>query len=112
VLRRLKRDVLDPSLFPPKRDVVVYCGMSSLQKEYYRMALDGTLRDSLLAMEVEGAKAVTHLNQLMMLRKICNHPFLYGDLKDAQGRDIREANVKLLVMASGKVPHHPFLLPL
>lgn len=32
VLRRLKRDVLDASVYPPKRDVVLYCGMSLLQQ--------------------------------------------------------------------------------
>ena len=32
VLRRLKRDVLDATVYPPKRDVVLYCGMSLLQQ--------------------------------------------------------------------------------
>ena len=103
VLRRLKRDVLDPSLYPPKRDIVVYCGMSALQQEYYRLAMDGSLRDNLVAMEVENAKGISQINLLMNLRKVCNHPFLFGDLKDSQGRSIRESNPKLLVKASGKV---------
>jgi hypothetical protein len=54
-------------------------------------------------MKVENAKGLSQINLLMNLRKICNHPFLLGDLKDKQGRSIREHNVKLLTMASGKV---------
>ena len=53
--------------------------------------------------QVENAKGLSQINLLMNLRKICNHPFLLGDLKDKQGRNIREYNVKLLAMASGKV---------
>jgi len=52
---------------------------------------------------VDGAKGISQINLLMNLRKICNHPFLFGDLKDSQGRNIRESNPKLLIMASGKV---------
>jgi ATP-dependent DNA helicase len=33
LLRRMKRDVLQ-GVLPPKREIVVFCGMSSLQREY------------------------------------------------------------------------------
>ena len=72
LLRRLKRDVL--LTMPPKREVVVYAGMSSLQREYYARVQAGTLREALLQMGVEGAKDVSMQNQIMQLRKVCFPP--------------------------------------
>jgi SNF2 family DNA or RNA helicase len=86
----------------PKRDVVIYCGMSSLQTQYYSMVLDGTIRDNLIALGVDGAKTISQVNMNMNMRKVCNHPFLFGDIRDSTGRFIRESNPHLLVMASGK----------
>ena len=103
VLRRIKTETLGDKL-PPKREVVVYCGMSSLQREYYARVLSGTLRESLVEVGVEGAKKISQINMLMNQRKVCNHPFLFGDLLDAStGESLREAgNGRVLVGASGK----------
>ncbi len=110
VLRRLKKDVLAAPI-PTKRDIVVYCGMSSLQREYYAMVRDGTLRDNLVAAGVEGAKGISQINANMNLRKVCNHPFLFGDLRDTSGRRIRETSAHLLVAASGKFKLLDRMLP-
>ena len=103
VLRRLKAETLG-DLVPPKREVLVYCGMTGLQQEYYARVLDGTLRDELTAAGVKGASKISLLNPLMSRRKVCNHPFLFGDLTDAaSGQSLREAaGGRFLVMASGK----------
>lgn len=103
VLRRIKTETLGDKL-PPKREIVVYCGMSSLQREYYARVMDGTLRESLLEVGMEGAKKMSQINMLMNYRKVCNHPFLFGDLKDAStGESLSEASGgKLLISASGK----------
>ena len=84
LLRRLKKDVL--LTMPPKKEVVVYCGMSNLQSEHYTLCQQGNLRDTLITMNIEGAKDVSQSNPLMHLRKICNHPFLFGEPKDDAGR--------------------------
>jgi SNF2 family DNA or RNA helicase len=82
-------------------EVVVYCGMSALQREYYTRVLDGTLRDALVGVGIDGAKKLSLINPLMNLRKVCNHPYLFGELDSAAnvsaGHDGR-----LLVAASGK----------
>jgi ATP-dependent DNA helicase len=103
VLRRLKREVLGARL-PPKVEVVVYCGLTSLQREYYARVLDGTLRESLVDVGVDGAKKISQINMLMNLRKVCNHPFLFGDLRDGTtGESLRSiAEGHMLMSASGK----------
>lgn len=102
VLRRLKKDTLK-EMIPPKREVVVYCGMSTIQQEYYARVLDGTLREGLMEIGVDGANMISQINQNMNMRKVCNHPFLFGDLKDVKGNNLRLSDGgKFLIMASGK----------
>lgn len=96
---------------PPKREVVVYCGMTSLQREYYVRCQEGTLRDTLMTMGIEGAKDTSQQNPLMNLRKVSNHPFLFGEPKDENGKYLGEANPKILVMASGKFKLLDRILP-
>jgi SNF2 family DNA or RNA helicase len=43
------------------------------------------------------------MNPTMQLRKAANHPFLFGEPKDEQGRYLSDVNPKLLIMASGKL---------
>jgi ATP-dependent DNA helicase len=102
LLRRIKSETLGDKL-PPKREIVIYCGMSNLQRAYYARVLDGTLRESLMEVGVEGAKKISQLNMMMNQRKVCNHPFLFGDLLDSAGNSISdEARGKMLISASGK----------
>ena len=100
LLRRMKRDVL--LTLPEKREIVVYCSLSSIQSEYYALAQENKLRDSLVEMGIERAKDVSQINTLMNLRKICLHPFLFGEPTDEQGEYIGVSNPKALIYASGK----------
>lgn len=101
LLRRLKKDVMIN--MPPKKEIVIYCGMSSLQREYYACVENGTIRDVLVTIGVEGAKETSQMNMLMNLRKVSNHPFLFGEPRDpVSGKYWGEAMPDLVVMASGK----------
>eukprot|EP01041_Mallomonas_annulata_P001537 gene1537-2965_t len=100
LLRRMKCDVLTD--MPPKVEVVVYCGLSSLQQEYYLRLQQKTLRETLMSMGVEDAKDSSQNNLVMQLRKVCNHPFLFGEPRDESGSYIGDANPKLVINASGK----------
>jgi ATP-dependent DNA helicase len=94
LLRRMKRDVLVK--MPPKKEIIVYCGMSSLQRDYYDRVLQNTLRDTLIEMEVEGASSISQNNPAMNLRKVCNHPFLFGEPREPSGEYIGGTYVMLL----------------
>eukprot|EP01033_Poteriospumella_lacustris_P015754 gene15754-11279_t len=82
VLRRMKKDTLK-DLVVQKKEVVVYCAMSSLQREFYQCVLDGNLRELLIEMGIPRAKNISQINTMMNLRKICNHPYLFGDITQA-----------------------------
>lgn len=71
LLRRLKKDVLAD--MPPKKEVVVYTPMSSLQRDYYTMAYEGTLREKLLGMGLSGGRDCSQININMNLRKVNPH---------------------------------------
>ncbi len=101
VLRRFKRDTIG-ELVSSKREIVIYCGMSRLQSDYYQRVLDGSLRDTLIESGVENAKRLSQINQTMNLRKVCNHPFLFGDLTDSHGVSLRDSKPDLFIHASGK----------
>ena len=81
MLRRLKGDV-DIGI-PPKREVVVYCPMTKMQRELYQHAIDGTLAKTVKERQGSGVVDVRNSsslqNKLMQLRKICNHTFLIED---------------------------------
>jgi len=100
LLRRMKRDVL--LTMPPKVEIVLYCGLTTMQQEYYMRVQHNTLRDTLAAMGVDDAKETSCNNVLMQLRKVCNHPFLFGEPKDDQGKYLGESLPRSLISASGK----------
>lgn len=70
LLRRVKADVL--SEIPEKIEIVVHCGMSAMQKKYYK---------SILAKDVNAISnsksRISLMNIIMQLRKVCNHPYLF-----------------------------------
>lgn len=79
LLRRLKRDVEKD--LPDKVEKVVKCKMSALQLKLYRMMLK---YNAIVAGIDENGKPILIKgvnNQLMQLRKICNHPFVYGEIE-------------------------------
>jgi len=101
LLRRLKKDVLID--MPPKTEIVVYTPMSLLQKDYYDLTQKGELRDRLLEMGLAGdAQNISQINENMNLRKVCNHPFLFGEPKSEDGQNIGDVNPEIIVAASGK----------
>jgi len=69
MLRRLKSDV--ECEIPPKKEIVVECGMSKMQKEWYRSILTKDMNS------LKGGEKMRLLNIVMQLRKGCNHPYLF-----------------------------------
>ncbi|KAF0982857.1 hypothetical protein FDP41_010836 [Naegleria fowleri] len=69
MLRRLKTEV--KTEIPPKKEIYVECGLSKLQKEWYRSILTKDLN------AIKGGEKVRLLNVVMQLRKCCNHPYLF-----------------------------------
>ena len=101
LLRRVKLDVL--SEMPPKKELVVYSGMSRLQLGYADMIDKGVLRDELLRQGIEGGRNLSQTNKMMNHRKNVNHPFMFGEPIDPNaGVHIGTSHPQLLVRASGK----------
>ncbi|CAM9814495.1 unnamed protein product, partial [Scytosiphon promiscuus] len=104
LIRRMKKDVLANDGLPPKREVVVYAGMTSWQRGYYDLVQKNALRQALVDMGIEGATRVSEININMNQRKVCQHPFLFGEPKDKMtGEFVGVKNPELLVRASGKL---------
>ncbi|SCV71630.1 BQ2448_3218 [Microbotryum intermedium] len=83
LLRRLKKDV--ESDLPDKVERVIKCKMSSLQlkltkqiKEHGMIFTDGPTEGSSKATGIRGLQ-----NQIMQLRKICNHPFVFDAVESS-----------------------------
>ena len=77
LLRRVKKDVL--SEMPPKKEIVVYSGMSKLQLGYADLIEKGVLRDELLRQGIDGGRNLSQTNKMMNHRKNVNHPFMFGE---------------------------------
>lgn len=48
----MKKDVLANDGLPPRREVVVYAGMTTVQRGYYELVSTSTLRDTLVSVEL------------------------------------------------------------
>ncbi|TFK76642.1 hypothetical protein BDN72DRAFT_806622 [Pluteus cervinus] len=107
LLRRLKKDV--ESELPDKVEKVIKVRMSALQSQLYKqmkkhkMIADGKDNKG----KSGGVKGLT--NELMQLRKICQHPFLFESVEDK----ISPAGLidEKLVRTSGKVELLNRILP-
>ena len=78
MLRRLKVDV-EKSL-PPKRETILFTGMSAMQKKLYK---DILMRDLETVTGKGGAGSRTAvLNIVMQLRKCAGHPYLFPGIED------------------------------
>ncbi len=121
MLRRLKRDV--EKGVPPKLETTVFCPLSDLQKFWYKRLLTkdndlmSVIQNSSLGeckeSPVEGDEsAIASVNTtasiwkrlqflLVQLRKVCNHPYLFGD--DAEDAPDGEGAIEQMVAASGKL---------
>ncbi|XP_047231772.1 chromodomain-helicase-DNA-binding protein 1-like isoform X2 [Girardinichthys multiradiatus] len=95
LLRRVKSEVaLD---LPKKTELVVYHGMSALQKKYYKAILT---RDYEAFVNEQGSKNRL-LNILMNLRKCVNHPYLFDGVEPEPfqiGEHLVEASGKLCLL--------------
>jgi ATP-dependent DNA helicase len=101
LLRRIKKDVLAD--MPPKKEIIVYAGLSKLQEGYGKMIDQGVLRDVLLNQGIENARTLSQINKQMNHRKNCNHPFIFGEPIDpVSGVHMGSAHPQLLIRASGK----------
>ncbi|XP_066218208.1 chromodomain-helicase-DNA-binding protein 1-like isoform X2 [Saccopteryx leptura] len=92
LLRRMKAEVATE--LPKKTEVVIYHGMSALQKKYYKAIL---MKD-LDAFENEMAKKVKLQNVLSQLRKCVAHPYLFDGVEPEPfeiGDHLIEASGKL-----------------
>nr|XP_054368627.1 chromodomain-helicase-DNA-binding protein 1-like isoform X6 [Mirounga angustirostris] len=92
LLRRVKAEVVTE--LPKKTEVVIYHGMSALQKKYYKAIL---MKD-LDAFENEMAKKVKLQNVLSQLRKCVDHPYLFDGVEPEPfeiGDHLIEASGKL-----------------
>ncbi|XP_048951467.1 chromodomain-helicase-DNA-binding protein 1-like isoform X7 [Canis lupus dingo] len=92
LLRRVKAEVATE--LPKKTEVVLYHGMSALQKKYYKAIL---MKD-LDAFESEMAKKVKLQNVLSQLRKCVDHPYLFEGVEPEPfeiGDHLIEASGKL-----------------
>ncbi|XP_061744943.1 chromodomain-helicase-DNA-binding protein 1-like isoform X2 [Nerophis ophidion] len=97
LLRRVKSEVaLD---LPKKSELVVYHGMSALQKKYYKALL---MKD-LEALGSEQSNKTRLLNILIQLRKCVDHPYLFDGVEPEpfeMGEHLIEASGKLCLLDS------------
>ncbi|XP_036396796.1 chromodomain-helicase-DNA-binding protein 1-like [Megalops cyprinoides] len=97
LLRRVKAEVAVE--LPKKVELVVYHGMSALQKRYYKAIL---MKD-LDAFENDQGKKTRLMNVLMQLRKCVSHPYLFDGVEPEpfeMGEHLVEASGKLLLLDS------------
>ncbi|XP_067085682.1 chromodomain-helicase-DNA-binding protein 1-like isoform X3 [Osmerus mordax] len=97
LLRRVKAEVAAD--LPRKTELVVYHGMSALQKKYYKALL---MKDR-EAFGREEAGKTRLLNILMQLRKCVDHPYLFDGVEPepfVMGEHLVEASGKLCLLDS------------
>ncbi|XP_069722992.1 chromodomain-helicase-DNA-binding protein 1-like [Phaenicophaeus curvirostris] len=95
LLRRVKSEVA--AELPKKVEVVLYHGMSALQRKFYKAILTKDLD----AFESETGRKVTLQNVLIQLRKCVAHPYLFNGVEPEPfevGDHIIEASGKLYLL--------------
>ncbi|XP_068876899.1 chromodomain-helicase-DNA-binding protein 1-like isoform X2 [Aphelocoma coerulescens] len=95
LLRRVKSEVA--AELPKKVEVVLYHGMSALQRKYYKAILTKDLD----AFENEMGRKVTLQNVLIQLRKCVAHPYLFNGVEPEPfeiGDHIVEASGKMCLL--------------
>eukprot|EP01079_Euglenida_sp_SAG-EU17-18_P005533 gene5533-138_t len=94
MLRRMKVDVT-PDI-PPKKEIYVGCGMSDIQRKWYKDVLIKEVR----SIDGTGKPGKQTLSNIVMhLRKAANHPYLFDGAEDGPPY----VNDHKLVDASGKL---------
>ncbi|KAM9994213.1 hypothetical protein ACTFIZ_005515 [Dictyostelium cf. discoideum] len=79
LLRRIKTEV-EKSL-PPKKEIKLFVGLSTMQKEWYKRLLSKDL-DAVVVGAKGNTGRVRLLNICMQLRKACNHPYLFDGAEE------------------------------
>ena len=74
MLRRVKKDVA--TSLPPKKETKLYIGLTQMQHEWYVKVLQ---KDAHELNKLGGPDRLRLLNVMMQLRKVCNHPYLFGE---------------------------------
>ncbi|BFZ16162.1 hypothetical protein BsWGS_19201 [Bradybaena similaris] len=96
ILRRTKANVLLD--LPEKKDVILYHGLSALQKKLYKAILT---KDLEIFENSTGSSQARLLNTLMQLRKCVNHPYLFDGVEPEPfviGDHLVEASHKLTLI--------------
>lgn len=78
MIRRLKVDA-EKSLLP-KKEMLVFVGMSAMQQQVYKSVLDRNLLEVIGEQKKQGKTKL--LNIVMQLRKAANHPYLFDGVED------------------------------
>ncbi|KAG7276288.1 hypothetical protein CRUP_015611 [Coryphaenoides rupestris] len=97
LLRRVKAEVA--SDLPRKSELLLYHGLSTLQKKYYKAILTKDLD----AFASEQGSKTRLMNILMQLRKCVDHPYLFEGVEPepfAMGEHLVEASGKLCLLDS------------
>lgn len=76
--------------------------LSDIQRKYYHAILHKQLQEVLspIAQKQLKAKGTSLQNQLMQLRKVCNHPYLLEWPMDSNGHEIIDEK---LIQSAGKL---------
>jgi len=79
LLRRLKKDVEKD--LPDKTEKVIKCKFSALQARLYKQMVT---HNKLVVSDGKGGRAGAKglSNMIMQLRKLCNHPFVFGEVEN------------------------------
>ncbi|KAK2038431.1 SNF2 family domain-containing protein [Colletotrichum somersetense] len=79
LLRRLKKDVEKD--LPDKTEKVIKCKFSALQSKLYKQMVT---HNKIVVSDGQGGKAGARglSNMIMQLRKLCNHPFVFGEVEN------------------------------
>ncbi|XP_035687270.1 chromodomain-helicase-DNA-binding protein 1-like [Branchiostoma floridae] len=98
LLRRVKSEVIKD--LPKKSEVIVYHGLTALQKKYYKAILMKDM-DAFQTFGPLGPSKTRLMNILMQLRKCVNHPYLFDGVEPEPfelGEHLIEASGKLFLL--------------
>ncbi|CAH1226693.1 CHD1L [Branchiostoma lanceolatum] len=98
LLRRVKSEVIKD--LPKKSEVILYHGLTSLQKKYYKAILMKDI-DAFQTNYGPGPSKTRLMNILMQLRKCVNHPYLFDGVEPEPfelGEHLIEASGKLFLL--------------
>lgn len=98
-LRRVKADI--DVYLPPKREYVVFCGMSSFEAELYDVVCSNDSRfDQLVATSHLHLQSRNRVNRIQVLRQIVSHPFNVYEEKNSSGEYVTDEKT---IQASSKL---------